>query len=98
MASRMVVLSMSGREREVLERIRRGLLYTESEASFQNRQRRSDLIFDYNQTRPGDTQRRRALLEAILGSVGARAVLLSPFHAGFGSNVYIGDASSATST
>jgi galactoside O-acetyltransferase len=76
---------------EVLDRIRSGLLYTEPEASFQNPQRRADLIFDYNQTRPGDEHARRALLERILGSVGARTVLLSPFHAGFGSNVHIGD-------
>ncbi|MDQ0576821.1 sugar O-acetyltransferase [Agromyces albus] len=82
---------MTDRHDEVLERIRRGLLYTESEASFQNPRRRADLIFDYNRTRPSDTERRRALLEAILGSVGARTVLLSPFHAGFGSNVHIGD-------
>jgi galactoside O-acetyltransferase len=82
---------MSDRDREVLERIRQGRLYTESEASFQDPQRRSDLIFDYNQTRPSDTERRRSLLEAILGSVGARTVLLSPFHAGFGSKVHIGD-------
>ena len=33
----------------------------------------------------------RALLEAILGSVGERTILLPPFHAGFGSNVHIGD-------
>jgi galactoside O-acetyltransferase len=79
------------REREVLERIRRGQLYTESEAAFQNPRRRADLIFEYNQTRPSDAGARRALLEAILGSVGARTVLLSPFHAGFGSNVHIGD-------
>jgi galactoside O-acetyltransferase len=78
-------------ERETLERIRQGRLYTESEAAFQAPLRRTDLIFDYNQTRPGDAQRRRSLLEAILGSVGARTVLLSPFHAGFGSNVHIGD-------
>jgi galactoside O-acetyltransferase len=76
---------------EVLERIRQGLLYTESEASFQNPRRRADLVFEYNNTRPGDDGRRRALLERILGSVGARTVLLSPFHAGFGSNVHIGD-------
>jgi galactoside O-acetyltransferase len=76
---------------EVLEKIRQGRLYTESEAAFQAPQRRSDLIFDYNQTRPSETERRRSLLEAILGSVGARTVLLSPFHAGFGSNVHIGD-------
>jgi galactoside O-acetyltransferase len=76
---------------EVLERIRGGLFYTESEAAFQNSRRRADLIFEYNGTRPGDTDGRRALLERILGSVGARTVLLSPFHAGFGSNVHIGD-------
>jgi galactoside O-acetyltransferase len=76
---------------EVLGRIRSGLLYTESEAAFQNAQRRADLIFEYNGTRPGDAEVRRELLERILGSVGARTVLLSPFHAGFGSNVHIGD-------
>lgn len=76
---------------EVLERIRQGLLYTEPEASFQNPQRRADLVFEYNQTPPGDADRRRELLERILGSVGERTVLLSPFHAGFGSRVHIGD-------
>ena len=78
-------------EQAVLDRIRRGLVYTESEASFQAPLRRTDLIFDYNHTPPGDGERRAALLTAILGSVGERAVLLPPFHAGFGSNVHIGD-------
>jgi galactoside O-acetyltransferase len=85
------VITMPERENEVLERIRAGLLYTESEASFQAPLRRADLIFEYNRTPPGDTGRRRALLERIFGSVGARTVLNSPFHAGFGSNVHIGD-------
>ncbi|GID60415.1 galactoside O-acetyltransferase [Actinoplanes couchii] len=81
---------MHGRE-EVRERIRRDGFYTETEAAFQNPNRRAELIFDYNNTRPGDTERKRELLERILGSVGERTVLLSPFHAGFGSNVHIGD-------
>lgn len=76
---------------EVLRRIRDGYLYTESEAAFQNPQRRAELVFAYNATSPGDALRRRELLEAILGSVGERTVLLSPFHVGFGSNVHIGD-------
>jgi galactoside O-acetyltransferase len=84
------MIAMSDHD-EVLGRIRSGLLYTESEASFQNPRRRADLIFEYNQTHPGDDTVRRGLLERILGSVGARTVLLSPFHAGFGSNVHIGD-------
>lgn len=78
-------------EQEVLDRIRQGLVYTESEVSFQDSRRRTDLVFEYNHTPPGDADKRRSLLVAILGSVGERAVLLSPFHAGFGSNVHIGD-------
>src|SRR3990170_1543652 len=84
-------MTTQGDEDEVLARINQGLLYTESEAAFQSAQRRTDLIFDYNHTPPSETERRRSLLEAIFGSVGARTVLLPPFHAGFGSNVYIGD-------
>ena len=80
-----------GDEQDVLRRIRQGLIYTETEAAFQASQRRTDLIFEYNHTPPGDAGKRRALLEKILGSVGERTVLLPPFHAGFGSNVHIGD-------
>jgi galactoside O-acetyltransferase len=82
---------VADRDEDVLDRIRQGLLYTESEASFQDSQRRSDLIFEYNQTRPSDTRRRRSLLQEIFGSVGERTVLLPPFHAGFGSKVHIGN-------
>ncbi|MEV0302354.1 sugar O-acetyltransferase [Streptomyces prasinus] len=78
-------------EQEVLARIAEGLVYTESEAAFQAPLRRTEQIFEYNHTPPNDTDRRRSLLEAIFGSVGERTVLLPPFHAGFGSNVHIGD-------
>jgi galactoside O-acetyltransferase len=78
-------------EQEVLDRIRRGLVYTETEAAFQAPRRRADLIFEYNHTPPSAADRRRSLLVAILGSLGERTVLLPPFHAGFGSNVHIGD-------
>jgi galactoside O-acetyltransferase len=80
-----------GREEEVLARIGKGLLYTESEAAFQAPRRRTEQIFEYNHTPPSETERRRALLVAILGSVGEDTVLLPPFHASFGSNVHIGD-------
>lgn len=76
---------------DVLTRIGQGLVYHETEAAFQDGRRRTDLIFDYNHTPPGQAERRRALLAAIFGSVGADAVLLPPFHAGFGSNVHIGE-------
>ncbi|MFF5158273.1 sugar O-acetyltransferase [Streptomyces sp. NPDC000348] len=78
-------------EEEVLARIAKGLVYTESEAAFQAPRRRTGEIFEYNHTPPGEAEKRRSLLVAILGSVGERTVLLPPFHAGFGSNVHIGD-------
>ncbi|MFC9944922.1 sugar O-acetyltransferase [Streptomyces pratensis] len=76
---------------EVLARIAQGLVYTESEAAFLAPLRRTDQIFEYNRTPPSQADRRRSLLVEILGSVGERTVLLPPFHAGFGSNVHIGD-------
>ncbi|MFJ6570120.1 sugar O-acetyltransferase [Streptomyces sp. NPDC091292] len=74
-----------------MARIAKGLVYTESEAAFQDSRRRTEQIFAYNHTPPGDTERRRTLLVEIFGAVGERTVLLPPFHAGFGSNVHIGD-------
>ncbi|MET8517798.1 sugar O-acetyltransferase [Streptomyces sp. NPDC005077] len=76
---------------EVLARITKGLVYTESEAAFQAPRRRTEQIFEYNQAPPSATEKRRSLLVEIFGSVGERTVLLPPFHAGFGSNVHIGD-------
>ncbi|MDQ0777425.1 hypothetical protein QF026_005891 [Streptomyces aurantiacus] len=35
---------------EVLDRIAKGLVYTESEAAFQAPRRRTDQIFEYNRT------------------------------------------------
>jgi galactoside O-acetyltransferase len=78
-------------DERVLERIRQGLVYTETEASPLAPLRRGDMVFENNRTPPGEPERRRELLEAALGSVGERTVLLPPFHAAFGSNVHIGD-------
>ncbi|CAL9461386.1 sugar O-acetyltransferase [Streptomyces sp. enrichment culture] len=78
-------------EESVLARIAEGLVYTESEAAFQAPLRRTEQIFAYNHTPPSRPEERRSLLTEIFGSVGERTVLLPPFHAGFGSNVHIGD-------
>lgn len=76
---------------EVLARIAKGLVYTETEAAFLAPRRREDQIFVYNHTPPSEAEKRRELLVEILASVGERTVLLPPFHAAFGSNVHIGD-------
>lgn len=73
------------------DRIARGYLYTETDAAHLQGRRRADLVHEYNQTPPGDTERRSDLLGRIFGSVGKRAVVASPMHAAYGSNVHIGD-------
>lgn len=82
---------MTQHSADVLERIRQGLVYTESEAAFLSPSRHGQLVFEYNHTPPDQAERRRALLAAALGSVGARTVLNAPFHAAYGSNVHLGD-------
>jgi galactoside O-acetyltransferase len=73
------------------ERIARGLLYTEGDAQFMAGQRRAGLLHAYNLTAPDDAGRRAELLGRILGSVGERAAIASPFNAAYGSNTHIGD-------
>lgn len=77
-------------EREVLERIRHGLLYSESEAAFLASGRRTQQIFEYNATPPSEPERRRRLLAAIFRSIGPDAVVEPPLHASYGSNTSIG--------
>jgi len=73
------------------ERIAGGFLYTETDAAFLHGQRRADLLHEYNQTAPGQSERRAELLGKIFGSVGSRVVIASPLHAAYGSNVHVGD-------
>jgi acetyltransferase-like isoleucine patch superfamily enzyme len=46
-------------QRGVVDRIRAGLLYSQTEAAFPSDRRRADLVFAYNHTPPGDEARRR---------------------------------------
>ncbi len=50
-----------------------------------------ELIFDYNQTRPSNTERKSQLLKEILGSVGTAIWIESPVHMAYGVNTFIGD-------
>lgn len=51
----------------------------------------SELTFDFNGTRPGDTRRARELLERLLGHAGEDIEVLAPFSVDYGYNVSIGD-------
>lgn len=54
------------------------------------RQRGKDLTFEYNNTKPSDYEKKRELLEKILGSVGKDVWIESPVNFSYGCNTYIG--------
>lgn len=51
----------------------------------------NSLCFQLNQTHPGEKEKRRALIKEIIGKIGERFLIESPFHCDFGVNVTIGE-------
>ncbi|KAF4405846.1 maltose acetyltransferase domain-containing protein [Streptomyces lycii] len=75
----------------IRERMRTGRLYTDhGEGLDEERQRCQELLYDYNRSRPGDAEGRRALLAELLGSVGENAWIEPPLRCAYGSNIHIG--------
>lgn len=50
----------------------------------------AEITFDFNQTRPGDAERREELLRKLLGSVGENVEVLSPLQVDYGCNISLG--------
>lgn len=50
-----------------------------------------ELCFTYNHTRPSDETARRAILEQLLGGLGKRCVIVSPFHCDYGDQITVGE-------
>lgn len=51
----------------------------------------ADKCHEFNSLRPSMIERRRAIVEELLGSIGENFVLHSPFRCDFGFNIHIGD-------
>jgi acetyltransferase-like isoleucine patch superfamily enzyme len=50
-----------------------------------------ELCFEFNSTRPSDTQRKNATLKKLIPDLGERCVILSPFTTDYGCYCHIGD-------
>ena len=76
-------------EREKLER---GMWYDANydEELRAARAAAAEIVFDFNQARPGDAERRAGLLRQLLGSVGENVEVLSPLQVDYGCNVSLG--------
>ena len=76
----------------IRERMKKGMLYRDmGEGLEEERIRCKELIYDYNNTRPREEQRRFYLLKEILGEMGKNIWIEPPVHMAYGSNVHIGE-------
>ena len=74
------------------ERIKRGALYfCTEEGFFEEQERRMEILYDYNATRPGEKEKRQAILKEYFGKVGENLLIEPPLHAAFGKNTYWGN-------
>ena len=78
-------------DRTMLERMLAGDLYLADDPAISERQLRAqELMAAYNGASPREAERRRALLEELLGSVGEGTEIRSPFHVDYGTQISIG--------
>lgn len=76
---------------DVRERMKSGRLYFCSDPDLAREQMMClNKLYDYNQTRPTEVERRQRLLEEILAEVGENCYLEPPLHANWGCNTHLG--------
>ena len=75
------------------EKMLAGELYNANydEALIKEREQAKDLCFDYNNTRPSDTERLTALIKKLLGKTKSRFSIMAPFWCDYGYNIEIGE-------
>jgi galactoside O-acetyltransferase len=75
------------------ERMEKGLIYDPGDAEIMQEQMAClEYLYDYNATRPSETEKREALLKKMFGKIGTGCYIEPPFHANWaGKHVYMGD-------
>ena len=74
------------------ERMENGKLYNSADETLQAKQRAlNELVYEYNATRPSETQRRLELLRQIFPDVGENCWIEPPRRANWGSHTHLGN-------
>lgn len=74
------------------ERIKAGKLYFCTEPGFAEEQARCmEVLYDYNHTRPCETEKREAILSAFFAKAGEDLYIEPPLHANWGKNTHWGN-------
>ncbi|WP_353949127.1 sugar O-acetyltransferase [Sporolactobacillus sp. Y61] len=74
------------------EKILSGALYDPTESDLVKEQQKwNELLYDYNQTRPSETDRRKKILKALLAECGENCYVEPPLRVNWGSNTHFGN-------
>ena len=73
------------------ERMQKGYLWYDTNEYFDEQARAKDLMFEFNHSRPSETEKRKALAKQIFGSIGDHTILQQPITVMRGKTVHIGD-------
>ena len=74
------------------EKCQQGILYDASDPQmYEKRLQSKDLCFAFNQLRPSQTKEREELLSQIVGKMGKKVWVESPFYCDYGTNITLGD-------
>ncbi len=68
-----------------------GYLYLPSGELVEHRFKIQDSLYEYNQMKPSETERRAEFLKGILGKVGENVNILPPFKCDYGYHIEVGD-------
>ena len=77
----------------VRERMEKGRLYVDMSdpTLFQEAIKGKDLIYEFNQTRPTQLDKRLELIQKIFAEVGENPFIEPPMHMAYGNRVHVGD-------
>ncbi len=77
---------------DIKEKMKKGKLYLPTDESLVKEQTKClDKIFDFNQTRPSEGEKREKLLKELLGSCGENCYVEAPLYANWGCNTHFGN-------
>ena len=78
--------------KEVMERMNSGKLFYFAGEELSARQTAClDVLYDFNQTRPSEGEKRAALMKKVLAEVGESCYIEPPLHANWGIHTHFGD-------
>lgn len=60
------------------------LYYAMDESNFEAQKKYLNMLYDYNQTKPSETEKRMAMLPKMLAEIGENSYIETPFHANWG--------------